>query len=42
MLVSLGAPGTRGGREAGARLALALPAATALSPLREKVMLRNF
>lgn len=39
MLVSLGAPGTRGGRQVGIRLVLAILVATALSPLREKVLL---
>lgn len=41
MLVSLGAPDTRGGWDVGARLALALPTAAALSPLREKAQLGN-
>lgn len=40
--MSLGAPGTRCGREVGVQLALALPGATAVSPLREKVLLENF
>lgn len=39
MLVSLGAPGTRDGREVGARLSLTLPAALVLSPLRETGLL---
>lgn len=42
MLVSLGVPGTCGGLEVGPALALALPATTVLSPLREKGLLGNF